>query len=216
MCNSEASFYETRRQPRQRIIRLDIPRRRINRENAISSRKAPAVIIIVLACLWLAAPLATAGTIDLGKFTKKDIDSGLGFWNSDEKTELTVLNEFAIPTYNETFNPDLPLAGDHTNNIPASGKKNTIDVSGWNYIMLKYATTFQYYYIEPGASSSTFITPKDLSHYLLFSFEKSNTPSSAETSVDPSSAGTSVPDGGSTLLLLSAALLALSVAYRKL
>jgi hypothetical protein len=174
-----------------------------NREDFMTIRKLSIVIIIVLAC----ARLATAGTIDLGKYTKKDINSGLGYWDSNEDTELAVLNTFAVPTYNLTLNPDLPLAGDHTNNVPAKGKINTIDVSGWNYIMLKYSTTFQYYYIEPDTSSWTFTTTKDLSHYILFSSAKSNALAGSATSV---------PDGGSTLLLLSVALLGLSVVYKKI
>jgi hypothetical protein len=156
-------------------------------------------IIAVLACAWLAVPNATADVIDLGKY---DIGP------ASEANELNYLNNIIIPAYNLANDPDLPLATYGTDNSPtAPGGTNsiTLDVSGWSYILLKWGTMSQYYYIEPGTTSFTFDStvfntgsgaPLGLSHYTFFG-------------------PTAVPDGGLTVMLLGLGVGGLTLFSRK-
>jgi hypothetical protein len=155
-----------------------------------------AAIAITCASLGL-APKASA-IIDLGITTGQpaDLDSELARLNGQ------------IDIYNAAHDPDLPAA----TLVGSSGQIDTpsgptsidIDITGWTYIKLKWDGMDQFYFVgdETGVLTfdSTVFNPKSgaplgLSHYVLYN-------------------PTGVPDGGTTVMLLGAALGALGMARR--
>jgi len=144
------------------------------------------------------AVLATGACLMVGTATADPIDLGVYDAPNNPENELTLLNSL-IPTYNLANDPDLPLALGFEKTENQSGISNEIDLTGWSYIGLKYATSIQYWYVA-GLDSWTFTTPQDLSHYTLFGPEPTN----------------KTPEAGATAILLGTALLGLGAVRRRL
>lgn len=159
----------------------------------LSASAGLAVLVIV--------PFAEAVPINLGQTTGSPASP------SDELTRL----DGQISSYNSANSASLPtgtITGDSGDVTTGSGGTSiTVNVSGWDYIVLKWADTDQYYYIGTTTGNYTFNStvfngndqPQALSHYALF---------------NPVS--TSVPDGGSTALLLGAAMSGLGLVVRRI
>ena len=125
---------------------------------------------------------------------------------SDELVRL----DNQISMYDEAYDANLP-AGTLTGSpgqVAGSGTAISLNVTGWDYILLKWADTDQFYYLGTTTGSVTFDStvfngnnqPQALSHYEFFN---PYTP-------------TSVPDGGSTAVLLGAAMSGLGLVVRRL
>jgi hypothetical protein len=128
---------------------------------------------------------------------------------ADASSILGRLNT-AISAYNVANNPDLPTANLIGNfSGSATGVLSIgVDITGWAYIVLKWADTDQFYYVGGDTGTITFNStvfnpngqPQALSGYTLF---------------DPSP-GSSVPDAASTMLLLGSTLTGLGMVARRL
>ena len=141
---------------------------------------------------------AGAVPIDLGQTigSPADFNSALGRLNTQ------------INIYNVANNPDLPLAvaAGGIGPINATGLSIQLNVTGWTYLCLKWADTDQFYYVGGDTGLLTFNStvfntdnrPQGLSGYDFF---------------NPKS--TTVPDGGSSMMMLGAALTGLSLAVRR-
>jgi hypothetical protein len=149
--------------------------------------------LITLAAVALAAvPLANAIPIYLG--------SQAGEPASAEQ-RLVRLNQ-QIDLYNSTYSPDLPTAVIEGNSQieDQTGTSITVDVTGWSYLVLKWAHDDFYWYVGGDTGSLLFESQsfnekgnaQDLSGYGLF---------------NPT---TRVPDGASTVVLLGLGLIGLA------
>jgi len=161
---------------------------------------------LILSCLAISlAMLASTVTshaipINLGQTGGEPASPG------DELTRL----DNQISMYDEEHDANLP-AGTLTGSpgqVSGSGTAITLNVTGWDYILLKWADTDQFYYLGTTTGNVTFDStvfnnndqPQALSHYEFF---------------DPV-ANPSVPDGGSTVMLLGAAMSGLGLVVRRL
>jgi hypothetical protein len=129
---------------------------------------------------------------------------------ADAQSQLDRLN-IQINIYNAANNPDLAAAvllGALTGQANGSGVLNiNVDVTGWSYLVLKWANTDQFYYLNGATGVVNFAStvfngngqPQGLSGYSLFNPGR-----------------TTVPDGGSSVLMLGAALSGLSLVVRRL
>jgi len=162
-----------------------------------------AILVATMACAWVAVPSATAAPIDLGIW-----DPAVGAVCPGESAgcQLQYLNTNVIPAYNAVNDPDLSLATFGTDNISASGLSITLDVTGYDYLKLKWDGMYQFYYLD-GTTGDVFFEstvfndqgqPQALSHYTFFS------PSETFQTPEPA-----------TLLLLGMGLLGVGIASRK-
>ncbi len=181
----------------------------------------------LLGALLLGSLAAHAVTVDATYLFGKSDDgapSGLG----DEPQRLT----FLIKQYNTsgasgptvgtfgdlytTYTPaNVPAAplpaydGNSTGQVGAAATSLSIDVTGWTYLLVKWASNDYFYYVgdltgvvtvnndvqfNPGNGR-----PQNASHYRLFND-------------DP---GTRVPDGGTTVALLGLGMLGVAAARRR-
>ncbi|HXG48461.1 MAG TPA: VPDSG-CTERM sorting domain-containing protein [Methylomirabilota bacterium] len=119
-------------------------------------------------------------------------------------------NTYTLDFGTSVFPPLPPLPGydgNSTGQIGAAATSLSIDVTGWEYLMVKWANDSYYYYVGGLTGTHTVVNdvvfnnkgkPQDASHYRFFG-------------------GThGVPDGGSTLLLLGSVLTGLTLLRRKL
>ena len=163
------------------------------------------VFAVVITSLCLVSTTSRADLIDLGVYPQPGGPDG----NSSEAAELAFLNSTVIPGKLAEY-PFLPTATSGTPNIETpSGPTSIIlyDLDGWTYLKLKWGNYWQYFYILGTTDPTPFASPVPnpagegslgLSHYTLFGH-------TAKT-----------PDGGSTLLLLGAALFGLGLVRRRL
>jgi hypothetical protein len=159
-------------------------------------------LLIVATGMWLFTTPAQA-IIDLDHWAPP------GGGESAEN-ELEFLNDTVLPAYNDANDPDLDLAVFGTENINVGGEllSITIDVSDYEYIKLKWDGRWQFYYVGDETGEIEFNStvfndneqPQALSHYTFFT---------------PREPGTSVPDHGSTAILLGAGLLGVAFASRR-
>lgn len=152
---------------------------------------------LLAAALLSGLPSANATIIDLGQ----TIGSPASL-----STEVARLNG-QIDIYNLANSASLSyatLVGSPAQ-VNASGTSITLDVTGWSYLLLKWANTDQFYYVGGNSGSLLFNStvlnqneqPQDLSGYEFFN-------------------SANVPDGGSTAMMLGAALSGLSLVVRRL
>lgn len=153
----------------------------------LSASAGLAVLVIV--------PFAEAVPINLGQTTGSP--DGVTY-------ELNRLNS-QISSYNSQNNAALSsgtLTGDSGNiNTGNGGTSITINCSGWNYIVLDWSGTDQFYYLGDLSGNYTFTSTVEsgnnqlqtLTHYACF---------------------TAVPDGGDTALLLGASMSGLGLVVR--
>ena len=157
------------------------------------------ILIAILSATVLFSASTQATPINLGQAdgSPADLQSALDRLNT------------AISAYNAVYNPDLPaavLAGAIAGSATGVTSVN-VDITGWAYIVLKWANTDQYYYVGGDTGVLTFNStvfnqnqvPQNLSGYSLYN------------------PGTrTVPDGGFTVLLLGSAVSVLSLMMRRL
>ena len=154
-----------------------------------------AAIAITCASLGLVSQ-ASATIIDLGQTES----------NPANLTNILGRLQGQIDLYNGTHDPDLVdavLAG--AQKTDQGGLSITLDITGWTYIELAWDGKDQFYYIGGETGMHTFDStvfnkhgvPQALSHYALF---------------NPN--GVPTPDGGTTVMLLGAALGSLGMARR--
>jgi hypothetical protein len=158
------------------------------------------IAAIAVACASLGLAPQASAIIDLGKTTSHPADL------ADEVLRL----QGQIDLYNATNNPDLPdatLVGAVQVQAPSDGLTSIdIDITGWTYIKLAWDGMDQFYYVGDETGVLTFEStvfnqngqPQALSHYALFN----------------PTGGPGVPDGGTTVMLLGAALGSLGMARR--
>jgi hypothetical protein len=159
------------------------------------------ILAAILGATVLFAVNTQATPIDLGQApgSPANLSSVLGRLNT------------AITAYNALYNPDLAaavLAGAVANTSSGVTTIN-INITGWSYIALKWADTDQFYYVGADTGTLTFNSTvfnqnsqaQCLSGYSLF---------------NPGVTNHTVPDGGSTALLLGSALSSLSLVARRL
>jgi len=160
---------------------------------------------IVSLVLGLLLPVSAQAVImDLGKY---DPPPG----GESAADELSFLNNTVLTAF-----PALPDATFGTENINASSggmTSITLNITGFEYLKLKWDGMWQFYFIGDDTGTQTFNStvfntnnqPQALSHYTFFN------------SVDePGGGGTpGVPDGGTSVVLLGAALTGLFLTHRK-
>lgn len=92
------------------------------------------------------------------------------------------------------------------NQIDVAANEFSVNVTGWDYLMVKWANTSYYYYVGDLSGSQLVVNDvvtnkkdkeQDGSHYVLFKFT-----------------GVTVPDGGFTALLLGLSLSGLAISRR--
>ena len=161
--------------------------------------------------LFATAAVASADPIDLGIWDPNaGDDRAVGDCNAggqNAEDELACLNASVIPAYNTDNDPDLDPATFGTDNINTDDNplEITLDISGYDYIKLKWDGLWQFYYIGGETGEFTFEStvfndkgqPQELSHYTFFSPRNG------------------VPDGGTTLGLLGMALFGLGMLRRR-
>jgi hypothetical protein len=152
-------------------------------------------LLVAALLAWL--PSANATIIDLGQTIGSP---------ASPANEVARLNG-QIDIYNLANSTSLTYATliGSPGQVMAGGTSISLDVTGWSYLMLKWADTDQFYYVGSDVGTFTFNStvfnrnqqPQGLSHYEFF---------------NPNS----VPDGGSTAMMLGAALSGLSLVVRRL
>lgn len=160
------------------------------------------VFAVVITSLCLVGTTSQADVIDLGYYLQDG--------DSSEAAELAFLNSTVIPD-NLAIHSFLPTATSGTPNIETPSGPTPIilweELDGWTYLKLKWGNYWQYFYILGTTDPTPFFSPVPnpagqgslgLSHYTLFGH-------TAKT-----------PDGGSTLLLLGAALFGVGLVRRRL
>ena len=164
------------------------------------------VFSVAIASLCLVSTTSRADLIDLGVYPQPGGPDG----NSSEAAELAFLNSTVIPGNLAEYS-FLPTATIGTENIATPDGPTSIilweELDGWTYLKLKWGNYWQYYYILGTTDPTTFASPVPnpagqgslgLSHYTLFGHT------------------VKTPDGGSTLLLLGAALFGVGLVRRRL
>jgi hypothetical protein len=156
-------------------------------------------LLLFVPSLFLTVISACANPIDLGQTAGNP---------ANPPNVLVRLND-QITIYNNANTPDLPtavLAGTMGQGH-LTGLSITLDVTGWTYLSLKWADTDQFYYVGNDSGDITFDStvfnsnnkPQNLSGYDFF---------------NPTTK--TVPDFGSTALMLGAALSGLGLVTRRL
>ena len=134
----------------------------------------------------------------------------LGTWNrpsggGSALAQLEFLNSTVLPAYNAAYDPDLEPATYATDDIEGPGGTSfTLALGGYQYLKIKWANQWQYYYVGGDSGLVTFVNgsalnrtgkPQAISHYTFFGPFR-------------------VPDRGATLALLCAGLFALGLGRR--
>jgi hypothetical protein len=143
------------------------------------------------------------------------IDLGITIGEPASVEDELVRLQGQIALYNAANDPDLPaavLAGNSGELFPPSEELTSIslDVTGWQYLKLKWDGKDQFYYIGDDSGNLTFNStvfndnsqPKALSHYVFYNPTDDDDPH--------------VPDAGSTLALLGFVLAGFGVLRRKI
>lgn len=161
---------------------------------------APAVtrfsrLLVLVATVFLAGQ-ASAVPIYLGQTTgsPSDLESVFG--------RLTT----QISLYNTTHEPDLPtalFAGAIKTNVGGDLKSFSLDISGWDYLVLKAGPKNYHYYVGDDTGLTAFTTPKGLSNYSFFK------------AYVPPPEPPRLPEHGASILLIAPALLGLALLRRK-
>ena len=152
--------------------------------------------------LGLAAPSAHAVLIDLGQ---------AGGNPANQESRLDRLND-RIDLYNADTDPDLPeaeLEGSFKTDSDA-GTSVDIDVTGWSYLVLKWANLDHYWYVGDASGVLTFTStvfnqndqPQDISGFSLFNPGDEPPPNT-------------VSDSGATFGLLGLAVAMIAVVGRR-
>jgi hypothetical protein len=156
------------------------------------------ITAIAVTCAFLGLASQASAIIDLGQTDSSPANL------ANEVVRL----QGQIDIYNGSHDPDLPdavLAGAvQVSNL--TGLTIDVDITGWTYIKLAWDGRDQFYFVGDETGTLTFNStvfnqngdPQNLSHYALFN---PFTPPG-------------VPDGGTTVMLLGAALGALGMARR--
>lgn len=148
----------------------------------------------------LCAPTAHALIIDLGQAEGNP---------ANQENRLDRLND-QIDLYNASNDPDLAeavLEGSFKTDSNA-GTSIDIDITGWSYLVLKWANLDHYWYIGEDDGVVTFDSTvfnqndqaQDISGYSLF---------------NPGEGSTTVPESGATLGILGFAIAAIAVVGRR-
>jgi VPDSG-CTERM motif len=158
---------------------------------------------------YIAAITITCASLGFAPRASAIIDLGQTDSSPANLANEVVRLQGQIDIYNAANDPDLPdavLAGAvQVSNL--TGTSIDVDITGWTYIKLAWDGRDQFYFVGDETGVLTFNStvfnqngqPQNLSHYALF---------------NPTGVG--VPDGGTTVMLLGAALGALGVVRRYL
>jgi hypothetical protein len=156
---------------------------------------------------YIAAIAVTCASLGLAPRASAIINLGQTESNPANLANEVVRLQSRIDIYNAANNPDLPDAvlADAVQVSGLTGLTIDVDITGWTYIKLAWDGMDQFYYVGDETGVLTFNStvfndngePQNLSHYALF---------------NPTGGG--VPDGGTTVMLLGAALGSLGIARR--
>jgi hypothetical protein len=156
---------------------------------------------------YIAAIAITCASLGLAPRASAIIDLGQTDSSPANLANEVVRLQGQIDLYNAANDPDLPdatLVGAVQVQASSDGLTSIdIDITGWTYIKLAWDGVDQFYFVGDETGVLTFNStvfnnqgqPQALSHYALFN-------------------PTGVPDGGTTVMLLGAALSALGMARR--
>ena len=156
---------------------------------------------------------AQAVIINLGVFAQPP-------GGSSPTDQMNYLNNTVLPAYNAANNPDLAnaiAAGGNLDVQVAGGPSSlSVNLSGFEYLKIKWGNFWQYYYTAGETGSSTFQQPLapgggttgGASHYDQWH--------SADLPGTGPGPGVGVPDGGTTVALLGAAFAGLALLRRRI
>lgn len=159
---------------------------------------------LIAAAVLTSALAAQAVIIDLG------ITAGSP---ASQTHTLTRLNG-QIDIYNAANNPDLPeaLAAGSTDTVtPGGGTSIDLDITGWSYLSLKWGNDEQHYYIGDDSGVVTF-------NSTVFNENSPRRPALGLSGYSLFNPGTTttVPDAGTSVMLLGAGLLGIGALRRRL